>query len=87
MCRRPFRRQEGPGVSIQGANEGIMPATFKQYAKPGEDFNSATDRALVHSRIINDLSDKAGGDPGADCSRIFQRAGQHGARRAPSTRG
>lgn len=41
----------------------IMPATFAQYAKPGEDINNPTDNLAVHQRIIADLADKANGDP------------------------
>ena len=41
----------------------IMPATFKQYAKPGENINNPQDNAAVSQRIVNDLSAKTGGDP------------------------
>jgi hypothetical protein len=58
-----IRAQEGPGTSSQGAVAGIMPDTFKQYAKPGESIANASDRQAVHGRIIDDLSQKAGGDP------------------------
>lgn len=58
-----IRKIEGPGVSVQGANEGIMPATFKQYARDGEDISDPSARAAVHDRIISDLAQKANGDP------------------------
>lgn len=41
----------------------IEPATFAQYAKPGEDINNPDDNLAVHNRIIADLSNKANGDP------------------------
>lgn len=56
-------KQEGKGVSVQGAVEGIMPATFRQYARPGEDIANATDRAAVNQRILSDLSARFSGDP------------------------
>jgi hypothetical protein len=55
--------QEGKGVSSQGAVEGLMPATFTQYAKPGESFDNPTDRKAVNDRVIDDLSQKFNGDP------------------------
>lgn len=60
---KSIRIQEGPGTSVQGAVAGIMPATFQQYAKPGESINNPADRQAVHDRIISDLWQKAGGDP------------------------
>jgi len=53
------------GSSIDGAigQAQIMPSTFAQYAKPGEDINNPADNLAVHQRIIQDLSQKAGGDP------------------------
>ncbi len=52
-------------TSTDGAiGEGqILPATFAQYALPGEDINNPKDNLAVHKRIIDDLSNKAGGDP------------------------
>jgi hypothetical protein len=41
----------------------IMPATFAQYARPGENINNPTDNRTVSERIINDLSAKYNGDP------------------------
>ena len=51
--------------SIDGAIGAaqIMPATFAQYAKPGEDINNPADNMAVHQRILADLSQKSGGDP------------------------
>jgi hypothetical protein len=57
-----IRRQEGPGVSGQGAVMGIMPGTFAQYAKPGERIDNPDDNLRVHRRIIDDLMRKSGGD-------------------------
>lgn len=52
-------------TSVDGAvgSAQIEPATFKQYALPGEDINNPIDNIAVHKRIIEDLSNKAGGDP------------------------
>lgn len=52
-------------TSVNGAVGAaqIEPATFAQYAKPGEDINNPEDNIAVHHRIIADLSTKAGGDP------------------------
>ena len=41
----------------------IQPDTFKQYAQPGESYDNPQDHDAVYPRIINDLSQKAGGDP------------------------
>lgn len=52
-------------VSIDGARGRyqIMPATFAQYARPGENIDVRADNEAVGRRIIDDLSAKAGGDP------------------------
>lgn len=52
-------------TSVDGAVGAaqITPATFAQYAQPGEDINNPDDNIAVHNRIIADLSQKAGGDP------------------------
>lgn len=51
-------------VSVQGAQGSmqIMPATFRQYAKPGEDIRNPLDNVAVGQRIIGSLYDKYG-DP------------------------
>lgn len=41
----------------------IQPATFKQYALPGEDINNPGDNLAVHRRIVDDLVAKSNGDP------------------------
>lgn len=52
-------------TSVNGAvgQAQITPATFAQYAKPGEKIDNANDNLAVHQRIIDDLSKKANGDP------------------------
>lgn len=52
-------------VSINGAvgPAQILPATFAQYAKPGEDINNPTDNKAVAQRIIGDYSQRYNGDP------------------------
>ena len=60
---------EGGGVtsptSVNGAVGGwqIMPATFQQYAKPGEDINNPKDNEAVGRRIVDDLKAKYPDDP------------------------
>lgn len=53
------------GTSVTGARGGmqIQPATFAQYAKPGENIDNPADNQAVGKRIIDDLSAKSGGDP------------------------
>jgi len=41
----------------------IQPETFKQYAKPGERIDNPADNYAVSQRIVQDLYQKAGGDP------------------------
>lgn len=54
-----------PATSIDGARGGmqIIPSTFKQYARPGENIDNKADNLAVGRRIIDDLSAKTGGDP------------------------
>lgn len=70
--------QEGSGTSPAGAVDGIMPATFKQYAQPGENFGNAADRATVRDRIVNDLWQKTGGDPARVAAGFFSGGGAPG---------
>ena len=62
-------QESGNNPNVQPSIDGaigqaqIMPSTFAQYAKPGEDINNPTDNLAVHQRIIDDLSKKSGGDP------------------------
>lgn len=64
-----YAQESGSGrnisTSVTGARGGmqIQPATFKQYAKPGESIDNPADNQAVGRRIIDDLSAKAGGDP------------------------
>jgi soluble lytic murein transglycosylase-like protein len=52
-------------VSVDGARGRmqIMPGTWAQYARPGENIDNPADNQAVGRRIIDDLSAKAGGDP------------------------
>jgi hypothetical protein len=52
------------GSSVDGAvgKFQIIPATFAQYAKPGEDIRNPADNEAVGHRIIDDLMSKTGGD-------------------------
>lgn len=67
---RSIHQQESGGkrtsaTSTDGARGGmqIMPATFRQYARPGENIDNPADNMAVGRRIIADLYEKAGGDP------------------------
>jgi soluble lytic murein transglycosylase-like protein len=52
-------------TSSTGAVGGmqIEPATFRQYAKPGENIDNPQDNLAVGQRIIADLWQRSGGDP------------------------
>jgi hypothetical protein len=52
-------------ASITGAvgPNQIEPATFRQYARPGESITNPTDNRAVGDRILADLYQKYGGDP------------------------
>lgn len=52
-------------TSVTGARGDmqIQPATFAQYAKPGESIDNRADNIAVGHRIIADLYAKSGGDP------------------------
>jgi hypothetical protein len=41
----------------------LMPSTFAQYAKPGENINNPADNRAVSQRVLADLHAKTGGDP------------------------
>jgi hypothetical protein len=52
-------------TSVTGATGGhqIQPATFQQYAKPGERIDDPTDNAIVGARIAADYTKRYDGDP------------------------
>jgi hypothetical protein len=64
-----YGQESGHGAntatSVTGARGGmqIQPATFAQYAKPGESIDNPDDNRAVGRRIIQDLYAKANGDP------------------------
>lgn len=64
-------------TSINGAVGGhqILPATFAQYAKPGESIDSAGDNATVGKRIIADYTQKYAGDPARVAVAYFSGPG------------
>jgi hypothetical protein len=51
-------------TSVTGAvgQAQIEPATFQQYAQPGENIHNPQDNLAVHQRIINDYMQRYGGD-------------------------
>lgn len=64
-------------TSVTGATGGwqIQPATFDQYAQPGERIDNPADNAAVGQRIVADLYKKAGGDPARVAVGYFSGSG------------
>jgi hypothetical protein len=64
-------------VSPQGARGPgqIMPATFRQYAKPGENIDNPADNMAVHNRIIADYSARWPNDPARVAVAYFSGPG------------
>jgi len=53
----------------------IIPATFAQFAKPGEDINSPTDNKAVGDRILSTYMQKYNGDPARAAVAYFSGPG------------
>jgi hypothetical protein len=70
-----FQGQEGTGTSVQGAVAGIMPATFKQFAQPGEDIDKPGDNAVVRQRMIAKYAADYDGDPARVAVALFSGPG------------
>ena len=66
-----------PSTSVDGAKGGfqIMPATFAQYAKPGESIDNPADNQAVGRRIVQDLYTKSGGDAARTAAGYFSGPG------------
>lgn len=64
-------------TSVTGASGGwqIEPATFRQYAQPGESISNPADNEAVGRRIIASHYDKFGGDPGRIATAYFSGPG------------
>jgi hypothetical protein len=64
-------------VSPQGAvgYGQIMPGTFKQYARPGENINNPADNIAVHNRIIADYNARWPNDPARVAVAYFSGPG------------
>ena len=64
-------------TSVDGAvgQFQIMPATFAQYARPGEAIQSAADQKTVFNRIMTDLSAKYPNDPQRQAVAYFSGTG------------
>lgn len=69
-----FKQQESGGRDIPNAYQ-IQPATWQQYALPTESINNPTDNQTVARRIVQDLSDKYGGDPQRVATAYFSGPG------------
>ena len=69
MANALYGQESGFGAntrtSITGATGGmqIEPATFRQYAQPGEDINNRADNIAVGNRIVTDYMKRYNGDP------------------------
>lgn len=65
------------GNSIDGAHGPgqIMPATFAQYAKPGERIDNPEDNRAVNGRILADYSQRYNGDPARIAVAYFSGPG------------
>lgn len=65
------------GNSVDGAMGAgqIMPATFKMYAKAGEDIANPEHNLAVMARIVKDLGSKSGDDPAKIATGYFSGAG------------
>jgi soluble lytic murein transglycosylase-like protein len=69
LTRAIYGQESGSGTntatSVTGAKGGmqIQPATFAQYARPGESIDNPEHNLAVGRRIIADLWQKSGGDP------------------------
>jgi Transglycosylase SLT domain len=80
MMRQVLQSTEASGpnaVSDKGAagKFQIMPATFKQYALPGEQFSNENDREIVAGRAIDDLARRYPGDPARQAVGYFSGTG------------
>lgn len=64
-------------TSVNGAvgQSQILPSTFAQYARPGEDINNPADNAAVGQRIVADLQQKYPGDPARAAVAYFSGPG------------
>lgn len=64
-------------TSVDGAVGGwqITPATFAQYAKPGEDIKNPADNEAVGRRIVDDLKQKYPNDPARVATAYFSGQG------------
>ena len=76
-----WKQESGSGknarTSTDGARGGmqIMPATFKMYARAGEQIDDPDDNMRVGIRLIKDLGDKFGNDPARIAAGYFSGAG------------
>lgn len=76
-----YKQESGSGANAKTSTNGavggmqIMPATFQQYAKPGERIDNQSDNLRVGVRIIKDLVSKFGNDPAKVAAGYFSGAG------------
>ena len=81
VVRAIYKQESGGGTnartSIDGARGGmqVMPATFRQYAKPGERIDNPEDNVKVGIRIALDLRRRFGNDAAKIATGYFSGPG------------
>jgi hypothetical protein len=69
VAKSIYQQESGSGKNTTTSNAGavggmqVTPATFKQVADPGWDINDPVDNARAGVRYVQQMSQKAGGDP------------------------
>lgn len=69
--------RDNVGTSVDNAHGPgqIIPATFRQYARPGENINDPAANRAVSARIVDDYAQKFGGDPARVAVAYFSGPG------------
>jgi hypothetical protein len=69
VAKSIYQQESGSGKNTTTSNAGavggmqVTPATFKQVADPGWDINDPVDNARAGVRYVQQMAQKAGGDP------------------------
>jgi Transglycosylase SLT domain len=76
-----FQQESSSGKDLRTSSTGamgpgqIMPNTFKQWAKPGEDIRNYDDNVAVSKRIVESYHKQFGGDPARIATAYFSGPG------------
>lgn len=76
-----FNQESGGNVNSPTSDKGavggmqIIPTTFAQYAKPGEDINNPADNVAVGKRILDDMKERFPNDPARQAVGYFSGPG------------